>query len=308
MNEKVRKVLKITLINIVFLIFLVISFETYFCIKNTTFWNKKFNGFGYLLKKEKFENKFNDDFKKEVRKPQGLKYKKKPILFLGCSNAYGQFLEEEETLSYKISKKAKRPVYNWAYPAWGIQHAYYIIQNMPKIQPEPEYVFYVFINDHLRRMYMNCFIEDYAENLQYKLKDGKLEKIDNRSNIFDNSYFLVNLKKLFIYFYKKSENSQNLFLNYVYQLNDEVKTLYPHSKFVILVFEHNNKKKKGKLQYKLMEELQKNRINVVFSSKITDVDFSEDKYRLPKEKDSFRHPNALTWDIVSDALIKEFDL
>mgnify|MGYP002869995405 CR=1 FL=1 len=177
-----NKTIKIIIINLLCLILLFIGFEIFFYVKDTNFIGKKlsFKDIHYSLKKEPFRNKFNNDFKNEMRKPVGVKYKKKPILFLGCSYAYGQFLENKDTLGYKISKKSKRPVYNWAYPAWGVQHAYFIVKHMPKIEPEPQYVFYVFMNDHLRRMFINCFREDYAENLQYKIKDGELEKIDNR--------------------------------------------------------------------------------------------------------------------------------
>ena len=310
-----KKILKIILVNLLFLIILSIGFEAFFYIKDTDFFGEKYGvkhslkDIHFTFKKEKFENKFNTDFKREMRKPVGLNNKKKkPVLFLGCSYAYGQFLKDEDTISYKISKKTKRPVYNWACPAWGVQHAYYIVQNMPKIEPEPEYVFYIFMNDHLRRMFINCFREDYAENLQYKMKDGKLEKIDNRFNIFDNSYFLVNLKNFFVFFYKKSEYSQKLFINYIYNLNNEVKNIYPNSKFVVLMFDKNEKNKKWKLPYKLMNKLKEDGIEVVILNDITGIDFSDDKYRLPKESDSFRHPNGLTWDVVSDALIKEFAL
>jgi len=309
-----NKTLKIILVNFLFLIFLSIGFEVFFYVRDTDYFGKKYGvkhslkDIHYSFKKEKFENKFNTDFKRDMRKPAGLQNKKKPVLFLGCSYAYGQFLKDEETISYKISEKAKRPVYNMAYPAWGIQHAYYIMQNTPKIEPEPEYVFYIFMNDHLRRMFVNCYREDYAENLQYKMKDGKPVKIDNRYNIFDNSYFLVNIKNFLVYFYKKSEYSQNLFLDYVYNLNNEVKRIYPNSKFVVLMIDKNDKKKKWKLPYKLMEKLGENGIKTVVINEITDINFSDNKYRLPKEKDFFRHPNGLAWDVVSDALIKEFDL
>ena len=85
-------------------------------------------------------------------------------------------MNEKETISSQISKKTKRPVYNWACTGGGIQHAYYVINKMPKIEPEPEYIFYVCIRDHLRRLFMNCVREDSAEILQYKIKNGKLIK------------------------------------------------------------------------------------------------------------------------------------
>ena len=40
--------------------------------------------------------------------------KKKPIVVMGCSYAFGQGLKDKQTFSYKLSKKAKRPVFNWS--------------------------------------------------------------------------------------------------------------------------------------------------------------------------------------------------
>lgn len=304
-----KKNIKIIFVNLLLLVTLLFVFECFFYIKDINFYNKKIslNSIHYFLKKDKFENKFNSDFKIEMRKPVGLNYKKKkPVLLLGCSYAYGQFLDEKDTLGYKISEKAKRPVYNWGYPAWGIQHAYYIVRNMPKISPDPEYVFYIFMNDHLRRMYINCFREDYAENLQYRVIDGVLVKKDNRRNIFDNSHFLVNLKNFVLYFYKRTKNSQNLFKTYVHSLNDEIKEIYPNSKFVVLVFDKNNKK--WKLPYKIMDELKQEGIDVFYLNDITNIDFSKDEYKLSEDKDYFRHPNAQAWEVTSDSLIKKFNL
>ena len=298
---------KIILANILIIFVLLVTFEvfSYFKYKSD---NKYLR---YSIKKEKFENKFKSDFKRDIRKPVGLEYKKKPILFLGCSYAYGHKLKEEQTISYQIFKKAKRPVYNWSHPAWGIQHAYYTVQNMPKIKPEPEYIFYIFIGDHLRRMFVNGHKLDYVENLQYKFKNGKLEKIDNTINLFDNVYFLYEIKNFFIMkvkFYKNyvfSEKSEKLFKDYVNTLKNEIKQIYPDSKFVFLLYDWNGY---PYFPGKNIKDLEQEDIKVINLKELCNVDFSEDKYKLSKESDSFRHPNELAWNRVSDALIKEFDL
>jgi len=54
------------------------------------------------------------------RKPDGLEYKNKtPILIFGCSFAFGQYLNHKKTVSYKLSKLLKRPVYNRSVPGGG---------------------------------------------------------------------------------------------------------------------------------------------------------------------------------------------
>ena len=76
--------------------------------------------------------------------PEGLNYKKKPIILFGCSYAYGYQLEREQTLTYKLAQNAKIPVYNRAFTGWGIQHMLYQskIEKLYEILPEPEYKFH----------------------------------------------------------------------------------------------------------------------------------------------------------------------
>jgi len=297
-----KKTLGIIIINIFLIVFLFVGFETHFFKKDTDFLKKNFstNTKYHSFKKEPFENKFKYFYKKVMRKPVGLKYKKKPILFLGCSYAYGEHLDEKETLSYKTSKKTKRPVYNWACMGGGIQHAYYVINEMPKIKPDPEYVFYLYINDNLRRMYTDVYKADPCENLQYKLKNGKLEKKDNRYNIFDNSYFLSNVKDYILLNHKNTKYSHNLFVVYATHLKNKIKEFYPNTKFVIVVYDD--------MSYRLFQELKKQEIEVIYISKCTDINLEDEKYKLPKEKDYWQHPNGLMWDVVSDILINKYNL
>jgi len=299
----VKKFLKIITINIFLIIFLFIGFEIYFYKKDTDFLKKNFlsNQSYHSFKKEPFENKFKYFYKEVMRKPVGLNYKKKPILFLGCSYAYGEHLNDEETISYKVSEKTKRPVYNWSCMAGGIQHVYYVIDKMPKITPEPEYIFYLYFSDHLRRMYTNVYKVDCYENLQYRLKDGKLEKKDNRYNIFDNSYFLSNIKDyILLNYYKNTKNSHNLFIVYATHLKNRIKELYPKTKFIIVVYDE--------MPYRLFQELKNNGIEVIYIYKCTDINLEDEKYKLPKEKDFNQHPNGLTWDVVSDIIVNEYNL
>ena len=67
---------------------------------------------------------------KFFRSPAGLEYKDKPsIVLFGCSYAYGQNLENEETLSYQLSRYLKRTVYNFALCGGGLQDILHIIRN-----------------------------------------------------------------------------------------------------------------------------------------------------------------------------------
>ena len=284
------------------LIILFVCLESYFYAKTYTFFKNNMGGLivKYTLKKDSFEHKFDNEITEVMRKPVGLNYKKKPILFLGCSYVFGVLLDEENTISSQISKKTKRPVYNWGYPAWGIQHAYYMIDKMPKIEPDPEYIFYIHIKDHMRRMYENLKFDDDAEYLQYKIKNGKLERIDNRYNLFDNSHFLSMLKRNFFDYYATSKKSLKYFLSYACCLQNEIREKYPNSKFVIIIYDC--------MSEEFIKELKKNNINVFYLKDIKDFNYDDEKYKLSKEVDYFRHPNEKAWDVVSDAIIKEYHL
>jgi len=297
-----KKVLKIIIINILLIIFLFIGFETYFYKKYFDFFKTNSpNKSHHSFKKEPFENKFKNFYLTIIRKPVGLNYKKKPILFLGCSYAYGEHLDNKETISYKVSQKTKRPVYNWACTAGGIQHAFYVINKMQKIEPDPEYIFYLYIKDHLRRMYTIVDNADRSENLQYKLKNGKFKKKDNRYNIFDNSYFLLNIKGYFLNnYYTNSKNCHNLFTVYATQLKNRIKEKYPNSKFVIVIYDY--------MPQELIEGLKKNNIDIIYPQESKKFDYNNEKYKLPKEKDYWQHPSGKAWDVMSDILIKEFHL
>lgn len=47
---------------------------------------------------------------------------KKPVVIFGCSFAYGEYLKDNQTFGYKLSKQTGRTVYNFAYSGWGPAH------------------------------------------------------------------------------------------------------------------------------------------------------------------------------------------
>ena len=100
---------------------------------------------------------------------------KRPIITMGCSFVFGEAIGEEDTLSYKLQQITNRKTYNYGTSAHGIQHVLYKLQNSSIFTPElnPEYIVYVFIGDHLKRMYTNYFrVYDRAKYLAYKKAEG----------------------------------------------------------------------------------------------------------------------------------------
>ena len=105
---------------------------------------------------------------------------KKSIVTIGDSYVIGELIPPEDTLSYKLQSLTGRKTYNYGMTAHGIQHVLYKIQNswfFKQKDLNPEYVVYVFIADHLNRMYKNYyFFLGSTKYLRYeKMRGGGLK-------------------------------------------------------------------------------------------------------------------------------------
>ena len=170
--------------------------------------------------------------------------KKKPIFLFGCSFAYGALLEDEQTFAYKLSNITGRDVYNFGISGTGIQYFLYMMEktNIEKFFPEPEYIIYLFIDNHIFRLY-EYFYTDPTPNMavRYKLQDDKL--------VYNNPY---NILYHFTFFRYLSHNFANKKYNSIYvDTNIELMVKYfkyvkeiasrkfPNSKLVIIKYEEN---------------------------------------------------------------------
>lgn len=247
-----------------------------------------------------------ENLKNSTRKPCGLKYKKSPILIYGCSVAYGFALPDEESFGNQLSELTKRPVYNFGMSAKGLQHAYYLIKNDEKISPEPEYVFYVFINDHLRRMFVNCNKIDNTNYLTYRVKKGEL--VENKQNsLSDKSYLVAGIQN-FAYYGLKNLFKEQVFdiaKTYLVSIKNEINKKYPNAKFVVINYDNGYY---TELTPKRVEELEKEGIEIIFLNDEFQDKLKMDSYKNPVEKDIFRHPNGKAWELVVKYLAEKYDL
>ena len=184
-----KQILKFIIINTVILAIIILILEAgiWFFENNQLVLSKD----EYVLKNGFFPfhkgiTNFTFDEKIFRDNPIGAEYKnKKPIVIFGCSYAYGFLLDREQTFSYKLSKLTHRTIYNRAYPAWGSAHMLYQTrdENLYKEIPEPEYVIFLSMHDHFRRLYVMTFMSGdiLCENfyLRYKEKNGELIQIQN---------------------------------------------------------------------------------------------------------------------------------
>lgn len=255
-----NKILKIILINLLALILLLTISETVLFnitkskIKNQfkirQEMNKKIgtavqSEFKYSLRVGSF------DYHSEVlrmRKPEGLNYKKSPILLFGCSFAYGDGLDNKDTFSYKLSHFTKHPVYNRAMQGWGTQHMLYQLKRNDFYNEikTPEYVIYTFIPDHLGRLYRYQFPPPYNSiYFRYKLTQNGFEEIRPFCKPLWGLYTVNGIQNLIEKNILTSDKNKDKNFEYFYKMMIESKKIinkhYPKAKFVILVYRCNDK-------------------------------------------------------------------
>lgn len=290
----------IILVNIFLLILMIVLAEYLFFLDANKY---------YVDKAPYFRKKYDtnvENLKGSTRKPCGLKYNKRPILIYGCSVAYGFALTDEESFGNQLSELTKRPVYNFGISAKGLQHAYYLVKNDEKISPEPEYVFYVFINDHLRRMFVNCNKIDNTNYLTYRVKNGEL--VENRQNsLSDKSYLVAGIQNFAYYILKNIFKDQvfNIAKTYLVSIKNEINEKYPSAKFVVINYDNGYY---TELNPKRVAELKEEGIEIIFLNDEFKDKLKMDSYKNSPEKDIFRHPNEKAWELVVKYLAEKYNL
>ena len=240
----------------------------------------------------------------DFRPTFGTQYKKQSIIILGCSYAYGEFLTDEQTLGYKLSKATKRPVYNYALKGKGFQNALYIIQNnfLDANIKNPKYFIYVFLNDHVRRIYSNSCMSDFVGQPLYKLdKNNQLYLYKDyypRYRQFYTFYFFNNIiYKLFI---EKDIERNNKYVNaYFKAMNTEIKKRFPNTKFIVLTYGNQDLYKYD------FSELINDDFIVLNTDCLSNEKLMSAKYQI---SNSDTHPNEQAWDVILNPLIERLSL
>ncbi len=314
--------IKLIAINIVILVLLGILFE-YFIYINFISYEKfsfqdnirryinahKIIDFNHLYKAKKESHYFRDTIIEKSRKS--------PILIFGCSFGYGYGLKEEQALSYKLAKYTNRSVYNRSISSYGIQIMPYMLENfeLEKEIPNPEYIIFIFIDDHAFRLYRRIMAADEPYyDIHYKYKkspplrpQGNLYSLElEKPNYFIYRFPIVRFFEQHYRWYLYSKSKVNDNFDYMKLHFEKAKSLadkkFPNAKFVILKFSeckspkiHDNKRWK---------ELEDEGFIVLDTNKLTNEVLYDKKYKMP---DGI-HPNETAWDIVVPALAKALNL
>ncbi len=256
--------------------------------------------FDKMLNGEVLGNAFSPSF----RKDQNTNSKLKPILFMGCSFTYGDGLSEDETVSAKTAKLTGRPVYNRAGKGFGLDQYLYLSKRndfYTKI-PEPEYIIYVYIYDHVNRI-SKFKIHPLWLDFQprYKLKNNKL--VEMKPKFYDRFLFVEVFQ--YNYNYRTHKITENeLVEKYFTEAQTEFKKHWPNSKLVILLYplEHS----KGPLDSSLIwNDLREKGFTVIDLTELENykLDFNADEYVV----DGY-HPNGKIWDLILPKILKKLGI
>lgn len=242
------------------------------------------------------------------RLPDGLEYKDKiPIVVFGCSYAHGQFLDYNQTFSYKLAHILKRPVYNRAVPGRGIQLMYWqsTLSDFYKSVPPSDTVIYVLFHDHYRRLYLN-FMDLFDLHLT-----GHFNKV-GRSLILDGDNYLKNIL-ISSYTYKKLHSKYvNWYIN-----NPKHKEEITDLICLYFVKAKNNFERKWKrkinfyiiyyndreILYKdvLFKKLRNYGFKIIETDKLSNIDLNSEENRNKENS----HPTENVWNVLTPLIAKE---
>ena len=257
---------------------------------------------------EVFEDKYINRIK--LSKSEKARYlineqsKKRPIVVFGCSYAYGQYLDKKDSFPTKLSEIAERPVYNLAYVASGIQHMFYQLKSekVYKKIKNPEYVVYVFISDHIRRLNVGCSYS-IADYIYYKVQNNELKLDTLYSYIMRLPIpFIINIDfyELFAKNNQKYTERKNLLATYLLESNKQIHKNWPDTKFIILIYYPSDE------IIEITPVLEKEGIIIVTVDELLgDTKWSSNEdYKLSKNIDRFQHPSPEAWIKITPAFLK----
>jgi hypothetical protein len=227
---------------------------------------------------------------------------KKGIVIFGCSFAYGQNIKMNETFSYQLGRLTHFKIINRAHCARAAHQMLYQLENNEfyKIVPKPEYVIYIFIPDHIRRVNISTL----DRNVHYK-KQGDHLVIKKVSISYMNSpvinQLFHSLHILIPYdLYKKKPI--DFYFMHIYQAMDDIEKYWgKNTKFIYFSYEDDFD---SDVYLNHLKALEKKGAIVVRLKDLQELagkqeSFYSDNYRL---EDS--HPNAKAWKEITPLFIK----
>lgn len=225
----------------------------------------------------------------------------KSIILFGCSFAEGAGLQDNQTPCYKISELTGKSCINKTKGATGTQFMLYQLENAT-IDENVDYVIYVFIWDHINRLYnyqVNPLIDMF--NLRYKITHNGLKNITPTFNPLYSSFFIKRLLNKKIANQIDKELADFHLFNAIMKKSLEIsKKKYPNSKFIMVEFPELSRKELSKYEIKKLERMG---ITVIKATDlIGNINIYEEKYWLSDKI----HPTEQAWDLILPKLKEKY--
>ena len=295
----IKKIFKIISINILVLILFILVFDIICYLRNISEipYGKKISSFFEFYTPYTVEKLITTPG--ELRPIVQMTSVKKPILLFGCSFTFGTGLKNEETLGFQLSKYTDRVVYNYGIPGSSPKEMLFLLRHkeLIPINIKPEYVIFVYIGDHVKRLYMSGWPDS-----NYLMPDFKKTKnntlTEKKSAEFFKNLRIIRIFKLYNSLRQQySKESTDLLNLYFTECNNEIKKQYPNTKLVILIYNEN-----GNENWKVLEN---NGITVINLSDLINKNINSTEFRI-SEKDL--HPNSKAWKTIIPALSEKLGL
>ena len=240
----------------------------------------------------------------QMRKPRNINSNLGSIIVVGCSFVYGSGLNEDETITYKISELLDNPVYNFGFISKAINTFITFIEVgllEEIVKTPPKIVIYNYGDFHIQRLVMpNLFYED--NEFLYYIKNYKLER--KRPPFFVSRSIVLSLirEKIFLFFQSNSlkyrEYLKLLLKMHFLEMKKIIDSKYKDVKYIIIVYFD------APIFEEISQDLEKEGF-VILRNREGDlgVDVSDETYQLPDG-----HPSAKAWETVVPHLVNTLKL
>ncbi len=251
--------------------------------------------------RNEFQN-FNDEYKHiQFRETCGSEYNdKKSIVIFGCSFAFGDGLEQEQTLHYLLSKQLKRMVWNRAFIGWGPQNMLYQLKNdefYKTIYVEPEAIIYVSFIGQSRRIFHETFLPN--AQVFYKYTKNGLKQSLFSSGTFGYGYLARSLRRAYTDKFVSDKQREEAIINHFLDAKKEINKHWQDTKLYVLLYTYDL------VEEKAFEKLENYGFHIIKADKLINKDLLSLEYQI-SEYDA--HPNAKAWELIVPELCKVLNI
>jgi hypothetical protein len=220
------------------------------------------------------------------------------VWFFGCSFTFGQGVEDNETLPYRLSVLTGRRMINFATPAYGAHHMLAALEHGVTAPCRPTHIIYQAITSHVGRA---AGLQSFAKaGPRYRLVDGRAiyvrtvpRPMRQPTGFWPEVRYYLGKSHLYSmiasYEPRSSQAELPLYLAIVRQSRDRLMADYPEADFHVLVWDHPEFfKGDAAVVWLGLEALTPHAHRV--SSILPDYQTARIRYQLHERN---RHPNAL---------------